>query len=247
MNTSIWKRMISGFLKYSMTPPSSFSNMAITTHGAATTASLPNGGEIRDIIYNYFQDEANREVQNYVLSAQVRKQADTIHLFIYSTIAIIFILFTVVRIAIDNHKSKRRLQLQLQQIQEVQEERSQAVKQAIESAKSAFFVSHEYETLQRRIATGQRLKDEEWQSIESHIKKVYPGFISQLRNLYPMSELEFQVCLLIKLRIAPSDIASILARDTSTISTVRSRLYKKVFGKKGGTKEWDDFILSIGT
>lgn len=154
MNTSIWKRMISGFLKYSMTPPSSFSNMAITTHGAATTASLPNGGEIRDIIYNYFQDEANREVQNYVLSAQVRKQADTIHLFIYSTIAIIFILFTVVRIAIDNHKSKRRLQLQLQQIQEVQEERSQAVKQAIESAESAFFVSHEYETLQRRIATG---------------------------------------------------------------------------------------------
>jgi hypothetical protein len=60
-----------------------------------------------------------------------------------------------------------------------------------------------------------------------------------------MSELEYQVCLLVKLRVPPKDIATVLARDTSTISTVRSRLYKKVFGRKGGAKEWDDFILSI--
>jgi hypothetical protein len=61
-----------------------------------------------------------------------------------------------------------------------------------------------------------------------------------------MSELEYQVCQLIKLRVAPSDMAVVLARDASTISTVRSRLYKKVFGRKGGAREWDDFILSIG-
>jgi hypothetical protein len=61
-----------------------------------------------------------------------------------------------------------------------------------------------------------------------------------------MSELEYQVCLLIKLRIAPSDIADVLARDASTISTVRSRLYNKVFGQKGGAREWDSFIMSIG-
>jgi hypothetical protein len=41
-------------------------------------------------------------------------------------------------------------------------------------------------------------------------------------------------------------MAVVLARDASTISTVRSRLYKKVFGRKGGAREWDDFILSIG-
>ena len=46
-------------------------------------------------------------------------------------------------------------------------------------------------------------------------------------------------------RIAPSDIAAVLARDISTIRTVRSRLYKKVFGQKGGAKEWDEFIMSI--
>jgi hypothetical protein len=90
------------------------------------------------------------------------------------------------------------------------------------------------------------MREEEWKDVEEQVHKVYPGFCSQLRNLYAMSELEYQVCLLIKLRIVPSNIASVLSRDVSTISTVRSRLYKKVFGQKGGAREWDDFVLSIG-
>ena len=144
-------------------------------------------------------------------------------------------------------KDKRRLLLQLQQIQEVQQERPQVVKQALESEETAYFASDEYQSLQRRIATGVILKENDWLTIESQIKKVYPGFCSQLQNLHPMSELEYQVCLLIKLRVAPSDMAVVLARDASTISTVRSRLYQKVFGQKGGAREWDEFILSIGT
>jgi hypothetical protein len=82
--------------------------------------------------------------------------------------------------------------------------------------------------------------------MEERLKRVYPGFTSRLRNLYPMSELEYQVCLLIKLRITPTEMADVLSRDGSTISTVRSRLYKKVFGSKGGARDWDEFVLSIG-
>jgi hypothetical protein len=107
------------------------------------------------------------------------------------------------------------------------------------------FDSDDYLTLQQRIATGQRLKDDEWNDIETLLAKVYPSFTSQLRNLYPMSELEYRTCLLVKLRIAPGDIAAVLSRDISTISTVRSRLYKKVFNRNGGAKAWDDFVLSI--
>ena len=119
------------------------------------------------------------------------------------------------------------------------------MRQAIESVESSFYASDDYQMLQRRIATGQLLKDDDWHDIEAQLRKVYPGFGSQLRGLYTMSELEYQVCLLIKLRIAPKDIATILARDMSTISTVRSRLYKKVFGRKGGARDWDEFILSM--
>ena len=201
--------------------------------------------EIKEIVAAELQ-KGQGERQSFMLSRKERHQANVIHWFIISTISIVVLLLLIARIAIDYRKEKRRLQLQLQQIQEVQQERPQVVKQAIESVETAYFASDEHQTLQRRIATGEILKDDDWNNIESQIKKIYPGFSSQLRNLHAMSELEYQVCLLIKLRVAPSDMADVLARDASTISTVRSRLYKKVFGQKGGTKEWDEFILSIG-
>lgn len=204
------------------------------------------GTEIKNIITTDLKRTNKDDIQSYVLSAKERQQNNVIHGFIFATIIAIVLLLLIAHIAVQNRRAKHRLQLQIQQIQEVQQERPQAVRQAIESVEKAFFTSDQYIALQRRIASGQRLKDEEWQDIENHIRKVYPGFISQLRGLYAMSELEYQVCLLIKLRIAPSDIASVMARDVSTISTVRSRLYKKVFGQKGGAKEWDEFILSIG-
>lgn len=202
--------------------------------------------EIREIMGVEMQKGDMREQRSYMLSPKERQQANVIHGLLFSTIVIIILMLLIARIAIDYRKDKRRLQLQLQQIQEVQEERPQVVKQAIKSVETAYFKSDEYQALKRRIATGEILKDNDWLTIENQIKKVYPGFSSQLRNLHAMSDLEYQVCLLIKLKITPSDMAVVLARDASTISTVRSRLYKKVFNCKGGAKEWDEFILSIG-
>ena len=202
------------------------------------------GEEIRAIIAD---NDLNEEAaQRYVLSAKERTQENIIHVFVYACIAIVILLLLIAHIAVTNHKARLRLQLQLQQIREEHEERPQSIRHAIERMEKDYFVSRDYLSLQHRIATGQRLKDEEWNGIEEQVKKVYPGFCSQLRTLYPMSELEYHTCLLIKLRIAPTDIAAVLSRDVSTISTVRSRLYKKVFGRKGGAREWDDFILSMG-
>jgi hypothetical protein len=205
------------------------------------------GTDIREIMAaDLARRDDEREQHSYVLSPKERRQANVIHGFIFSTIGIVVLLLLIARIAYDSRKDKRKLQLQLQQIQEVQRSRPQVVRKAIESVEATYFRSDEYLTLQKRIGTGLRMKDDDWQNIEGQVRRVYPGFISQLRNLHAMSELEYQVCLLVKLRIAPSDIAAVLARDVSTISTVRSRLYKKVFDRKGGAKEWDEFILSIG-
>lgn len=204
------------------------------------------GADIITIIAGGTKNGSSEEAQSYVLSAKERHQSNVINSFILFTTLVVILMLLIVRVAIQYRRDRQRLQLQLQQIQEVQQERPQSVRKAIESVEEAYFASGDYEALQRRIATGQRLRDADWQKIESHIRRVYPGFSSQLKGLYAMSELEYQVCLLIKLRMAPKDIAAVLARDMSTVSTVRSRLYGKVFGRKGGAKEWDDFIRSIG-
>lgn len=205
------------------------------------------GTEIRDIIAKDLNNEDNKDRNNYVLSEKERQQEKTLqrHGYIFAFFIVIALLIT--QYIISKRKAMRQLQLQLHQIQEVQENRPQAVRQAAKSVEDTFFASDDYAALQKRMTNGQVMKEEEWQQVERYLKTIYPGFTTQLRSLYPMSELEYQTCLLIKLRIAPKDIANILSRDVSTISTVRSRLYKKVFGHKGGTKEWDDFILSIGT
>lgn len=228
------------------------STLVIQHSGVLYTWRLSNdiatewGTDIREIMAaDLARRDDERERQSYVLSPKERRQANVIHGFIFSTIVIVVLLLLIARIAYDSRKDKRKFQLQLQQILEVQRGRPQVVRQAIASVETAYFKSDEYLTLQRRMASGHRMKDEDWQDLEGQVRRAYPGFISQLRNLYTMSELEYQVCLLIKLRIAPSDIAAVLVRDVSTISTVRSRLYKKVFGRKGGAKEWDEFILSI--
>ena len=204
------------------------------------------GTEIRDIIARDMKKEDADEVSRYVLSAKERQQERTIHWFGFFSVFIVMVVLITVHLAITNRRAKRQLQLQLQRIQEVQENRPQAVRQVVETMENKFFTSNDYAVLQKRMANGQLMKEQDWQQVEQLLKTIYPGFTSQVRSLYPMSDLEFQTCLLIKLRIAPKDIAAVLARDVSTISTIRSRLYKKVFGHKGGTKEWDDFILSIG-
>lgn len=201
------------------------------------------GQELRYIIADEMKKANLDTPQTYVLSAKERQQKKTIH---WLTYAICLIILVAIHYVVTSRKSRQRLRLQLQQIQEEHEKRSQHVKQAIMADEKQFFASDEYNNLYERITNGQSLTKEEWTDVEQMLKTVYPGFTSQLRGLHHMSELEYQTCLLIKLRIPPKDIANVLIRDTSTISTVRSGLYKKVFGRKGSTKEWDDFILSIG-
>ena len=227
------------------------SGFVITPRHTSTVTLVDKGGG--EWLYLEDDDPHPIEIANdstviiqhsYVLSSKERQQASYIQWLIMAVGLVV--IFAATNYVVYQRR-RRQLQLQLQQIQEVKEERPQSVRQAIESVEAAYFASDEYHELQHRIATGQTLKEEDWQGIENQLKKVYPGFGSQLRGLHAMSELEYQVCLLIKLRIAPSDIATVLARDVSTISTVRSRLFKKVFDKKGGAREWDEFVLSIGT
>ena len=205
------------------------------------------GVEMRDFIANATGSGARSDIQYYVLSAKEREQESVIHGLVFVVMGIVVAMLILVQVIISNQRSKRHLQRQLIQIQEEHEARPQPVRQAMREVEEAFFASEEYADLYKRIANGQHMGEENWNEVKKLLKQVYPGFTNKLRSLYRMSELEYQVCLLIKLRIAPKDIANVLFRDVSTISTVRSRLYQKVFGHKGGAKEWDDFILSIGT
>lgn len=142
-------------------------------------------------------------------------------------------------------REKARIEHQLKQIQKEIAERPKVVQEALMSVEDEFLNSEFYLSIRKRIINGEHLKKADWDEIEHHVNNTYSGFTGRLLSLYPMSQVEMQTCLLIKLRVSATDIANTLNKSTSAISSMRSRLYGKVFHSKGGAKEWDEFILSL--
>ena len=110
---------------------------------------------------------------------------------------------------------------------------------------STIFSSPVYLRIKKNIADGRSMAEGDWSDLAESVNSVYTGFSEKLYSLYNMSTQDYRVSMLIKVRIQPKDIATLTAHSKESIASTRSRLYQKVFGKKGSTKDWDDFILSI--
>lgn len=94
--------------------------------------------------------------------------------------------------------------------------------------------------------TPQAITDEDWKELSAFVNQEYKGFTTRLNELCgKMSELEYRVCLLIKADTDLNKMAEILIKAQPTISTTRSRLYHKAFGKKGHAKDWDAVIKAL--
>lgn len=77
------------------------------------------------------------------------------------------------------------------------------------------------------------------------IHEEFPRLNDVLRSIPHLSEMNHQMCLLVKADFKPVEIARILCRDKSTINSARRRLYERVFDKKGSPSQWDEFIRNI--
>ena len=103
----------------------------------------------------------------------------------------------------------------------------------------------DYNNKQECLNTGKSLSYQDWGELTQLINSIYTNFTEKLYSLYHMSEHECHVSLLTKIHLQPKDIALLTAHSKESIATTRSRLYSKVFGRKGSSKDWDDFILTL--
>lgn len=108
--------------------------------------------------------------------------------------------------------------------------------------------SKPYRRILRQTSEGipQGITDKDWEGLAAIVNQEYGGFTTRLKELCgKMSELEYRICLLIKADTDLNKMAEILIKAQPTISTTRSRLYKKAFGKKGHAKDWDAVVKSL--
>ena len=114
-----------------------------------------------------------------------------------------------------------------------------------EQAETVIFSSDVYRRMQEYLNSGRSMTHRDWTELTEVVNAIYTGFTERLYSLYRMSEQDYHVSLLIKVRVQPKDIALLTAHSKESVASTRSRLYQKVFGQKGSSKDWDDFVLTL--
>ncbi len=86
-----------------------------------------------------------------------------------------------------------------------------------EHAETMIFSSDVYQRIQSCLNGGRSLNHEDWTELTALVNGIYTGFTEKLYSLYRMSEQDYHVSLLIKVRIQPKDIALLTAHSLSLI------------------------------
>ena len=116
-----------------------------------------------------------------------------------------------------------------------------------ELSKQVFMESDIYSLFHKAAFTpGLHLSAKEWSSLQRHFHETFPHFLPKLQELYPNpSEHELRICLLLKMGISLTGIANLLNSSKPSITNARTRLYEKIFGKKGKACDLDKFIAEL--
>lgn len=90
----------------------------------------------------------------------------------------------------------------------------------------------------------ERPNREEWQRVCILVESHHPDML-KIKNNKDISTQEYRICILIKLGLKVSDIVFVEEITNSNLTNIRSRMLKKIFGVKGGAKDFDRYMSGI--
>ncbi|MBQ7239588.1 MAG: hypothetical protein IJS20_12440 [Bacteroidales bacterium] len=92
------------------------------------------------------------------------------------------------------------------------------------------------------------ITDNAWEELYSVVHSFIPSFFDSLNAMNNKINLrDLQICVLTKLRFAPTEIANLLCMTPAAVSVRRKRLLLKIFGREGSASEFDEKIRELGT
>ena len=178
-------------------------------------------------------------------NAQLRSDNQQKQIYIILTIATIIVLLVVLATYIQRHRRKQELMaLRIQQLEDYKLSYEKADKKELANTEQSIRQTNIYQRLVM-MEEPNHPADEDWQMLADAVNQAYPQFSSRLFSLCSLSSHEYHVCLLLKAGFEPVRIATLTLRSKAAVSTVRSRLYEKAFGKKGSAKDWDEVIKTL--
>ena len=178
-------------------------------------------------------------------NAQLRNENQKKQNYIILTIATIIVLIVILITYIQRHRRKQELMaLRIQQLEEYKLSYEKADKKELAHTEQSIRQTDIYQRMVM-MEEPNHPADEDWQMLADAVNQAYPQFSSRLFALCSLSSHEYHVCLLLKAGFEPVRIATLTLRSKAAVSTVRSRLYEKAFGKKGSAKDWDEVIRTL--
>ena len=88
---------------------------------------------------------------------------------------------------------------------------------------------------------------EDWKQLRTLVEREIPDFC-QIVNIdgHPLTDIEYDVCLMIRVHLMPIEIARLKKCAPSYVSNIRKGLLKRIFGREGTGDDFDDEIGKIG-
>ena len=188
-----------------------------------------------------FYHNQKQEQENEKLRADNNNK----HTIIIISIALLMVIIVLFTTYIQRHRRLQELmEMRIEHLEQLKRNYAQAdtetLKQAIQTIEAT--------PIWQRFATmsdNEHTTDDDWQRLTEAVNQTYENFSTKLMRLCHPTPHEFHVCLMLKVGFEPVRIAALTLRSKAAISTVRSRLYEKTFGKKGSAKDWDEVIRTL--
>lgn len=138
-----------------------------------------------------------------------------------------------------NHQEHRKESLRLEM------ERAKSEQELQRKRDLEIMHSDIHDLLKSHISLGSNMKTEDWTLVEQTIEHTFPGFTEKMNKINGMTEIKYQVCLLTKLHLRNSDIATLVNRSPSAITRIKERSVKDFGIENTGDINFDIFIGSL--
>ena len=89
---------------------------------------------------------------------------------------------------------------------------------------------------------GQPASEADWTALVDAYRQHCPQFLTMLSSINSLQSRELNVCLLIRLRFQPSEVAVLTASSPQSVTNLRVRLLQKVFHLQGGARDFDEHL-----
>lgn len=112
-------------------------------------------------------------------------------------------------------------------------------------AEIAFHQSEIYCKFKDAANNDKTVDAQDWEMLRIKVDRCYKDFTARLQAIYPVSDIEMKICLLLKTGINVTGIALLTGRSKSAIVSARKKLYEKTHGETGRPEQWDKIIQSL--